>query len=58
MTAALGVVLNKDDNTQAFFGGGEVAMASKKEKGTDKKSHNNDITSLAISDDRSTCATG
>ena len=29
MTAALGVILNQNDNTQKFFGGGEVDNTSK-----------------------------
>lgn len=49
MTAALGVVLNKDDNTQAFFGGGD---------NKDKEGHNDDIMALAVDSSRQRVATG
>lgn len=49
MTAALGVVLDKTKNTQQFFGGGDTKSAS---------AHNDDITALAISPDRTMVATG
>lgn len=49
MTAALGVVLDKQTNTQKFFGGKEIK---------DTTSHNDDITALAVSPDRKIVATG
>jgi hypothetical protein len=47
MTACLGVILDKDSNTQTFFGGGEVDNASKQVSST-KMSHNNDIMCLKV----------
>jgi microtubule-associated protein-like 6 len=49
MVAALGVVLNKDQNRQRFFGAGLLSQA---------KGHSDDITALAIAPDRDTVATG
>jgi len=49
MTAALGVVLDKNSNTQRFFGGGDIK---------DTSSHNDDIMALAITPDRKIVATG
>ena len=47
MTACLGVILNKDSNTQKFFGGGEVENSSKQVSST-KDSHNNDIMCMDV----------
>lgn len=47
MTACLGVILDKESNTQTFFGGGEVDNASKQVSST-ANSHNNDIMSLKV----------
>ena len=49
MVAALGVVLNKDQNRQKFFGAGPVNQV---------KGHSDDITALAIAPNRDTVATG
>jgi len=49
MAAALGVVLSKSDNTQKFFGAGNVKTAV---------GHSDDITSLAIHPQRDIVATG
>ncbi|OMJ95047.1 hypothetical protein SteCoe_1580 [Stentor coeruleus] len=49
MTAALGVVLDKNSNTQRFFGAGLVTTA---------KGHSDDITALAITRNREIVATG
>jgi len=49
ITAALGVVLDKQSNTQRFFGGGNIK---------DTRTHNDDIMALAISPDRKIVATG
>lgn len=49
MTAALGIVLDKQNNTQKFFGGKSIK---------DSTSHNDDIMALAISPDRKIVATG
>lgn len=56
-TAALGIVLDQDSNTQKFFGGGESANERRNEK-NNVKSHNDDICALAMSTDRSFCVTG
>ena len=47
MTACLGVMLNKDSNTQKFFGGGEADSASK-QTSSSKESHNNDIMCMDV----------
>ena len=57
MTAALGVVLDHNSNTQKFFGGGEVDNASK-QTACDANGHTNDIMCISLSDDRTTAATG
>mmetsp|Transcript_14846 Transcript_14846/g.16552 ORF Transcript_14846/g.16552 Transcript_14846/m.16552 type:complete len:723 (+) Transcript_14846:49-2217(+) len=57
MTACLGVILNKDENTQTFFGGNEVANAAK-QHATDKNNHTNDITSIAVSFDKTLACSG
>lgn len=49
MTAAIGVVLDKNANTQRFFGAGHVRQAN---------GHSDDITALAISNDRRLVVTG
>jgi WD40 repeat protein len=49
MTAALGIVLNTETNTQRFFGGGEKSKL---------QGHDDDITSLAIHPSRQYVATG
>lgn len=57
MTAALGVILNTEDNTQAFFGGNEVEYM-RKQHATDMENHTNDITSMAVSNDRTIACSG
>jgi hypothetical protein len=57
MTAALGVILDHGSNTQKFFGGGQVANTSK-QTANDMESHTNDITSIAMSTDRSKACSG
>lgn len=47
MTACLGVILNKDSNTQKFFGGGEVENQSK-QVSSSQDSHNNDIMCMDV----------
>ena len=47
MTACLGVILDKEANTQTFFGGGEVENASK-QVASDRDHHNNDIMCLKV----------
>jgi WD40 repeat protein len=49
MTAALGIVLNTDTNTQRFFGGGDK---------TKLKGHDDDITALAVHPNKQYVATG
>lgn len=57
MTACLGVIHNKSDNTQTFFGGNEVDMVEKVHA-KDKNNHTDDITSLSISSDRTLACSG
>ncbi len=57
MTAALGVILDKGSNTQKFFGGGRADNKSK-QTASDQNSHNNDVTAISISADRSFAASG
>jgi len=52
MTACLGVILDKAENTQKFFGGGEVANESK-QTASDMEHHNNDIMCMNVT--ASTC---
>lgn len=47
MTACLGVILDKESNTQTFFGGGEVENKSK-QVASDKEHHNNDIMCMDV----------
>jgi len=47
MTACLGVILDKESNTQTFFGGGEVENTSK-QVASDKNHHNNDVMCLDV----------
>lgn len=49
MTAALGIVLDKTNNTQQFFGGGDAKSTI---------GHNDDITALAVNSDRTLVVTG
>lgn len=57
MTAALGVILNQQSNTQKFFGGGQVDNMAKNVSNTND-AHSDDITALTISSDRKWAATG
>jgi hypothetical protein len=57
MTAALGVILDQNSNTQTFFGGGQVDMKAKN-RSDDSLSHTDDITSITISNDRTRAASG
>ena len=57
MTAALGVILNHGDNTQKFFGGGEVENTSKI-TANDMTGHTNDIMCIKLNSDRTLAATG
>jgi len=57
MTAALGVILNTQSNTQKFFGGGMVDQKAKNVS-NDESSHTDDITALSISSDRRWIASG
>ena len=56
-TACLGVILNKEDNTQTFFGGNEVANAAK-QAAIDKDNHTNDIMSMDVSLDGTLAVSG
>ena len=49
-TSTLGVILDYEQNTQKFFGGGEVDTASKESNGA--KCHTCNITCLKVSNDR------
>jgi len=57
MTAALGIMLDMNSNTQKFFGGGEVKDARRGRK-NNEVGHNDDILGLAISKDRTMAVTG
>jgi len=57
MTAALGVILDSNSNTQKFFGGGMVDMKAKNVS-DDTLCHTDDITSITISSDRRLAASG
>ncbi len=57
MTAALGVILDINSNTQKFFGGGQVDNTSK-QTANDNNGHTNDITALTLSDCRKVVASG
>ena len=56
-TAALGVVLDQDKNTQKFFGGGQTDNTSKM-VARDDMYHTNDITAMDMSNCRTLWATG
>ena len=57
MTAALGVILDPNSNTQKFFGGGEVENTSK-QTANDNNGHTNDIMCSKICNHRKFAATG
>jgi len=57
MTAALGVVLDQNANTQCFFGGGEVDNVAK-QKASDECHHTNDVMCIKVSNCRTTACTG
>ena len=57
MTAALGVILNKDSNTQKFLGGGEVESTAKN-VANDQNHHTDDIMCLRLNPARTTAVTG
>jgi len=55
MTAAVGVILS--GGSQSFFGSGQCSN-ERKQTASDMDMHNDDITSLGISKDRSKVVTG
>jgi microtubule-associated protein-like 6 len=57
MTAALGVILDFNSNSQKFFGGGQVDNTAKN-VANDENAHTDDITSIAISEDRNWAVSG
>jgi WD40 repeat protein len=57
MTAALGIILDINSNTQKFFGGGEVDNTAKN-VANDDNAHTDDITAITISNDRNFAASG
>ena len=57
MTAALGVILDHNSNTQKFFGGGEVANTAKN-VANDENHHTDDIMCLKVDPSRGTAASG
>lgn len=57
MTAALGVILDIPSNIQKFFGGGIVDNTAKN-VANDENAHTDDITSIAISNDRNLAVSG
>ena len=56
-TAALGVILNQDKNTQKFFGGGQTDKKSK-QVARDDMYHTNDITAMDMLTSRGVLSTG
>ena len=56
-TAALGVVLDQQTNTQQFFGGYETAD-ERRQNVNHENGHNDDITCIAMSMDRLVAVTG
>lgn len=57
MTAALGVILNCDSNTQKFFGSGEVDMTAKN-VARDTHHHTDDVLSIAVCNQRKVAVSG
>ena len=57
MTAALGVILDINSNAQKYFGGGQVDNTAKN-VANDENAHTDDITSIAISEDRNWAVSG
>ena len=57
-TAALGVVFDYMNMTQAYFGGGKAGKAVRKQVDTSTKGHSDDVTALAMSFDRTLVASG
>ena len=57
MTAALGVILDLNSNTQKFFGGGEVANTAKN-VANDDNHHTDDVLSLKMCPARQTAVSG
>jgi len=57
MTAALGVILDTNSNTQQFFGGGQVDNTSKK-TANDQNGHTNDIMCVAVNESRTLAISG
>lgn len=57
MVAALGIVLDPENNTMKVFGGGETKMVAKN-VADDSKYHMDDILSLDMSTDRKVIVTG
>ena len=60
MAAATGIILHWTETPmrQSFFGGKEVIDKPKGKTRVDPLCHNDDITCLKISDDRTLCASG
>lgn len=58
MTAALGVILDHENNTQVHFGGGETSEDKRRARAGERVCHNDDILGLAISPDRTWAVTG
>ena len=57
MTAALGVILDTNSNTQKFFGGGEVDSTAKN-VANDTKHHTDDVMCVRLNPARDTAASG
>ena len=57
MTAALGVILDIDSNTQKFFGGGEVDSTAKN-VANDNNHHTDDVMCIRVNDARDTAVSG
>ena len=57
MTAALGVILDRNNNTQKFFGGGEVENTSK-QTANDMNGHTNDVMCIKLCNHKKMAASG
>jgi hypothetical protein len=57
-TAAIGVVFDYRTMKQQYFGGGKTSMGGRKQKNTEPNGHTDDVTALAVSNNRKLVASG